>query len=166
MPSTPRGATDSVSPEEKLVALGLSLPLLPPAPVGTFANCVRIGTLLFVSGQGPVTSDGRLMTGKVGAEVSAAEAYEHARLAGLNLLAVTREQLGSLKGVRRVVKLLGMVNATPGFGAHPQVINGCSDLFSAVFGAEGVHARSSVGMGSLPNNITVEIEAIFEVDAA
>lgn len=166
MSPVPGARNPGLSREEKIIELGLALPGAPPEPVGNFANCVRIGALLFVSGQGPVTEDGRLMTGKVGAEVSAADAYGHARLAGLNLLAVVRQQVGSLAGIKRVVKLLGMVNAAPGFAAHPQVINGCSDLFREVFGENGIHARSSVGMGSLPNNITVEIEAIFEVDAA
>ena len=156
-------STTPMSPEERLGALGLEVPDLPPSPVGNFANAVRVGSMLYVSGQGPVTADGRAMTGKVGDDVGVAEAYEHARLAGLNLLAVARQQAGGLSGIRRVVKLYGMVNATPDFAEHPKVINGCSDLFTAVFGPQGVHARSAVGMGSLPNNITVEIEAIFEI---
>ncbi|MBN9304668.1 MAG: hypothetical protein BGO82_11830 [Devosia sp. 67-54] len=153
----------SSSPEERLGQLGFALPDLPPVPVGNFANATRIGSMLFVSGQGPVTADGRSMTGKVGGDVGVAEAYEHARLAGLNLLAVARQQVGGLSSIRRVVKLFGMVNAVPDFADHPKVINGCSDLLTEVFGPAGVHARSSVGMGSLPNNITVEIEAIFEI---
>ncbi len=142
------------------------LPPRGPAPVGNFVGCARVGDLLFVSGQGPVEPDGRLHTGKVGAEVSVAEAYGHARLVGLNLLAIVRDELGSLSRVRRVAKLFGMVNATPDFAEHPKVINGCSDLFDEMLGPRGAHARSAIGVGSLPNNITVEIEAIFEVEPA
>lgn len=152
------------SPEDRLARMAVSLPDLPPEPIGNFTNCVRVGTLLYVSGQGPVTEDGRLLTGKVGAEVTVEEGYAHARMVGLNLLTVARQHLGDLSKVRRVVKLFGMVNATPDFTEHPAVINGCSDLLNEVLGEAGVHARSSVGMGSLPNNITVEIEAIFEVE--
>ncbi|HWV00798.1 MAG TPA: RidA family protein [Devosia sp.] len=156
----------SMSPEERLGRMGLVLPDLAPAPVGNFANAIVIGSMLFVSGQGPVTADGRVMTGKVGGDVGVDEAYEHARLAGLNLLAVARQQMGDLSTIRRVIKLFGMVNAAPDFADHPKVINGCSDLFTEVFGPDGIHARSAVGMGSLPNNITVEIEAIFEIGDA
>lgn len=163
MPSAIGREASLMSPEERLSALGLELPELPPSPVGNFANAVLIGSLLYVSGQGPVTADGRAMTGKVGGDVGVAEAYQHARLAGLNLLAVARQQTGELSAVRRVVKLFGMVNAAPDFAEHPKVINGCSDLLTEVFGPRGIHARSAVGMGSLPNNITVEIEAIFEI---
>ena len=163
MPSALGREAGSMSPEERLDKLGLELPGLPPLPVGNFANAVRIGQLLYVSGQGPVTADGRLMTGKVGSDVDVAAAYAHARLAGLNILAVARQQAGTLSAIRRVLKLFGMVNAAPDFAEHPKVINGCSDLFTEIFGPEGVHARSAVGMGSLPNNITVEIEAIFEL---
>lgn len=153
-----------LSPEDRLARMAILLPDLPPEPIGNFANCVRVGTLLYVSGQGPVTEDGRLLTGKVGAEVTVEEGYAHARMVGLNLLTVARQNLGDLSRVRRVVKLFGMVNATPDFTDHPAVINGCSDLLNEVLGEAGIHARSSVGMGSLPNNITVEIEAIFEVE--
>jgi enamine deaminase RidA (YjgF/YER057c/UK114 family) len=134
-----------------------------PTPIGNFRDCTREGNLLFLSGQGPLNEAGSLMTGKVGATVSAAEAYEHAQLVGLNLLAVPHNELGDLQRVKRVVKLLGMVNATPEFTEHPHVINGCSDLFVDVFGEAGRHSRSAVGMGSLPGNITVEIEAIVAV---
>ena len=145
---------------QRLQARGLTLPL-PPRPVANFRTHVREGGLIYLSGQGPVTADGRLYTGKVGIDVSTEEAYAHARLVGMNLLAVMHEVLGDLARVKRIVKLLGMVNAAPDFDAHPLVINGCSDLFIDVFGLEaGSHARSAVGMGSLPGNITVEIEAI------
>jgi enamine deaminase RidA (YjgF/YER057c/UK114 family) len=134
-----------------------------PAPVANFVTHVREGQFLFLSGQGPREADGRLHTGKVGATVSVDEAYAHARLTGINLIAVLEKALGDLSRVSRVVKLLGMVNATPDFTRHPQVIDGCSDLFMAVFGEAGRHARSAVGLGSLPGNITVEIEAIVAV---
>lgn len=159
---SPRPNAESLTPEERLERLGLALPAV-PQPIGTFVNAVRVGNLLFLSGQGPLKEDGTLMTGKVGRTISTEEAYSHARLVGLNLLAVAKMEAGDLSRVRRVVKLLGMVNADPDFTEHPKVINGCSDLFSQVFGESGVHARSAVGMGSLPNNITVEIEAIVEL---
>jgi enamine deaminase RidA (YjgF/YER057c/UK114 family) len=123
----------------------------------------HVGGLLYLSGQGPRDADGRLHTGRVGADVTVEEAYRHARLTGLNLLAVIRAALGSLDRVEAVVKVFGMVNAATGFGDHPRVTNGCSDLFVEVFGERGKHARSAVGMGSLPHNITVEIEAIVAV---
>jgi enamine deaminase RidA (YjgF/YER057c/UK114 family) len=150
------------TPEDRLAALGFSLPKV-PSPIANFVNAVRVGSLLFLSGQGPLTADGRLMTGKVGRTVSAAEAYDHARLTGLNLLAVMAEYAGGLARIKRVVKLFGMVNAAEDFRDHPKVINGCSDLLCAVLGDAGMHARSAVGMGSLPNGITVEIEAIVEI---
>lgn len=149
----------AASPEARLARLGLVLPPAPP-PVANFVTHVVEGNLLFLSGQGPVEADGRRHTGKVGGTVSVADAYEHARLTGLNLIAVMRSALGDLGRVKRIVKVFGMVNAEPDFGDHPQVINGCSDLFIAVFGDAGVHARSAVGHGSLPGNITVEIEAV------
>lgn len=125
---------------------------------------VRTGHLLYVSGNGPRTPEGGFKKGKVGADFTAEEAYEHARLVGITLLASVHSALGSLDRVKQVVKLLGMVNAVPEFTDHPRVINGCSDLFVEIFGEAGRHARSAVGMASLPNQITVEIEAIFEVD--
>jgi enamine deaminase RidA (YjgF/YER057c/UK114 family) len=152
------------SPHDRLRAMGIELPR-PPLPVANFVTHVREGNLLFLSGQGPMQPDGFEHHGKVGADVTPEQAYEHARITGINLLAVMHEALGSLDRVGRVVKLFGMVNAVPDFTAHPQVINGCSDLFLAVFGEErGRHARSAVGMGSLPNQITVEIEAVIAVE--
>jgi len=142
----------------------LGLQLLPvPRPIGNFRNYIRTGSLIFISGQGPREADGTLHKGKVGADVSSAEAYEHARLTGLNLLSVLADAIGDLGQVSQVVKLLGLVNATDSFASHPDVINGCSDLLTAVFGEIGQHARSAIGVASLPNNITVEIEAIFEL---
>lgn len=153
-----------MSPSERLKDLGLSLPT-PATPIATYVPYVITGNLLYVSGQGPRDADGQLPTGKVGRDVALEDAYIHARTTGLNLLAVVQQALGDLGRVKRVVKLLGMVNAAPEFGDHPKVINGCSDLFVAVLGDAGRHARSAVGMGSLPGNMTVEIEAIFEIAA-
>jgi enamine deaminase RidA (YjgF/YER057c/UK114 family) len=150
-----------MSAEDNLKKLGLTLPSM-PSPIANYVRFKRVGDLVFLSGQGPRKPDGSNHTGKVGADVTVDEAYEHAKLTGLGLLAAMKEAAGSLDKVE-VVKVLGMVNATPDFGMHPQVINGCSDLFVAVLGEKGRHARSAVGMGSLPNNITVEIEVIIKV---
>lgn len=149
--------------EQRLEALGIVLPS-PPPPIANFVPCVREGSLLFLSGQGPVEADGTMHVGKLGGGISMEAAYAHARLTGINLLAVMRQELGDLVRVRRVVKLLGMVNCTPGFAEHPAVINGCSDLFVEVFGEAGRHARSAVGFSSLPGGITVEIEAVVAVE--
>ena len=150
-----------VSIEQRLGELGLELPQVAP-PAAGYANAVRTGNLVFLSGSGPRTADGELPTGKVGADVTTEEAAEHARLVGLNLLAVLKQELGDLDRARRIVKLLGMVNAVPEYTEHPKVINGCSDLLADVFGER--HARSAVGVGSLPHGMTVEIEAIVEVE--
>ncbi|MDE1992469.1 MAG: RidA family protein [Rhizobiaceae bacterium] len=152
--------TTPKSPYERLASLGIELPPAPP-PIANFVTHVREGNILYLSGQGPREADGTMHFGKVGADVGIDEAYAHARLTGINLLAVMQDALGDLARVKRVVKLLGMVNATPDFTDHPSVINGCSDLFIEVFGTAGQHARSAVGFGSLPGNITVEIEAII-----
>ncbi|HET6468378.1 MAG TPA: RidA family protein [Geminicoccaceae bacterium] len=151
-----------MSIEARLKELGIELP---PAtgPMANYVNAVRTGNLLFLAGKGPIYADGSMARGKVGADVTVEEAYGHARQTGINLIAAMRAELGSLDAVRRIVKVLGMVNAVPEFADQPKVINGCSDLFVEVFGEKGRHARSAVGMGSLPNNITVEIEAIVEV---
>lgn len=155
--------TPDTTPYDRLAALGLALPPV-PEPIGNFANFVREGSLIFLSGQGPTYSNGDYHSGKVGADVSTEDAYAHARLTGLNLLSVLNGAVGDLSKVRRIVKILGMVNADPGFEDHPAVINGCSDLFMNVFGDEvGRHARSAVGFGSLPRQITVEIEAVVAV---
>lgn len=158
-------ARPETCPYDRLRSLGITLPRA-PAPVANFTTHVIEGNLMFLSGQGPTEPDGSQHTGKVGGDVTADEAYEHARLTGINLIAVMHEALGDLKRVRRVVKLLGMVNATPDFDAHPAVMNGCSDLFNQVFGPRGTHARSAVGFGSLPGRITVEIEAIVAIEGA
>jgi len=151
------------TPYDRLKALGIALPAAPP-PIANFVTHVQEGNLLFLSGQGPSEADGRQHTGKVGAGVSVEEAYGHARLTGVNLIAVMHAALGDLSRVRRVVKLFGMVNAAPDFTDHPAVVNGCSDLMVEVFGPRGVHARSAVGHGSLPGQITVEIEAVIAID--
>ncbi|MCI1002641.1 RidA family protein [Ochrobactrum sp. C6C9] len=134
-----------------------------PMPIGTFRNVLEVGNLLYISGQGPLDNNGVLHKGKVGRDVSTQIANTHARLVGLNLLAVLKAHLGDLQRVKRIVKLLGFVNAVDDFEEHPQVINGCSDLLVEAFGEDGVHARSSIGVASLPNNITVEVEAIVEI---
>jgi enamine deaminase RidA (YjgF/YER057c/UK114 family) len=151
-----------MTPYERLRELGLEL-MTPAVPLANYVPYVLSGSFLYLSGQGPRRPDGSLHTGKVGAQVGIEEAYLHARTTGLNLLSVAHMALGDLGRVRRVVKLLGMVNAVPEFMDHPQVINGASDLFVSVFGDAGRHARSAVGMGSLPGNISVEVEAILEV---
>lgn len=148
-----------MSPAARLAALGIVLPSA-PTPVANYVPFVMEGDYLYLSGQGPREADGTLRTGKVGAQIGVDRACDDARLTGVNLLAVMQEALGDLGRVRRVIKLLGMVNAVPDFRDHPKVINGCSDLLVDVFGEAGRHARSAVGLGSLPDNITVEIEAI------
>ncbi|WP_116134135.1 RidA family protein [Tropicimonas sp. IMCC34043] len=152
----------SQGPEARLAHSGIALPQVPPAPIGSFANVRRSGNLLFVSGQGPVSADGSLMQGRVGDDVSAEAARGHARLVAVNILAALRAHCGGLDAVGGVVKLLGLVNATPDFARHAFVIDGASELLAEIFGETGIHARSSLGVASLPNRITVEIEAIFE----
>ena len=151
-----------MSIDARLKELGIELPPL-PTPAGNYVSVVRTGNLLFLAGAGPMQPDGTFAAGKVGRDFTTEEAMGHARRVGLVLLAVMKSELGSLDRVKRVVKLLGMVNAVDGFKEHPQVINGCSDLFVEVFGDAGRHARSAVGMASLPFQIPVEIEAIVEV---
>jgi enamine deaminase RidA (YjgF/YER057c/UK114 family) len=151
------------TPYDRLAALGIALPP-PPPPVANFVTHVIEGKLMFLSGQGPTLPDGSQHRGKVGGDVTAEAAYEHARLTGINLIAVMEAALGDLTRIRRIVKVLGMVNATPDFADHPAVMNGCSDLFNAIFADRGIHARSAVGFGSLPGQITVEIEAIVALE--
>ena len=148
-----------MSIEQRVRELGLELPAV-PSPAANYVHLVRTGNLVFSSGTVPTTADGEIPKGKVGADVTTEEAAQHARSVGLNLLAMLKHELGGLDRVR-VVKLLGMVNAVPDYTEHSKVVNGCSDLFVQVFGEQ--HARSAVGVGSLPFGITVEIEAIFEV---
>lgn len=151
-----------MSVDQRLAELGLTLPE-PFPPAGSYVAAVRTGSLLYVSGTGPVGADGTVVTGKVGANVDLDAAVDAARLTGLQLLAVLRRELGSLDRVRRVVKTLGMVNCAPGFNQTPQVIDGCSNLLIEVFGEAGRGARSAVGMAELPFDIAVEIELVVEV---
>ena len=151
--------------ERRLKELGIELA---PAtsPLANYVNAVRTGNLLYLAGKGPGLPGRPLPTGKVGRDLTVEQAYQHARDTGLKLIAVMKAELGDLDRVKRIVKVLGMVNATPEFGQQPEVINGCSDLFVEVFGDRGRHARSAVGMGSLPRGIPVEIEVIVEVNSA
>lgn len=151
-----------MSAEATLKTLGIELPSA-PKPVGNYVGGVQVGSLLFMSGCGPRKPDSSSVTGKVGRALSTEQGYEAARLVGLNMLANVKAQLGSLDRVKRVVKVLGMVNADPEFKEHPKVINGFSDLMVEVFGDAGRGARSAVGMGSLPGQIAVEVEMILEV---
>ena len=152
-----------MTPEEKLKQLGLELGTV-STPVANYVNAVRTGNLLFLAGKGPrPDAHGNRKLGKLGRDLNVEQGYQAARSVGMDLLAVMRAELGSLDRVKRVVKVLGMVNAVPEFTDHPKVINGCSDLFVEVLGDAGKHARSAVGMGSLPMGIPVEIECIVEV---
>ena len=152
-----------MSAEKRLVELKLELPPT-PKPVAVYRTVVIAQNLAFVSGHGPLKSDGTMITGQVGTDLDLAAAKAAARQVGLAILSTLRAELSSLDRVKRLLKTLGMVNATPGFRDHPAVINGCSELFAEVFGQEnGIGARSAVGMGSLPSNIPVEIEAVFEI---
>lgn len=145
--------------DQRLDELNLTLPEV-QQPIATYVTAVQTGNLLYISGVGPTAGSPK---GKLGAEVSVELGYQAARECGMQLLARAKDALGDLDRIRRVVKILGMVNFTPDFDQHPQVINGCSDLFVDVLADAGRHARSAVGMNGLPNGICVEIEAIFEV---
>ncbi len=149
--------------EARIKELGITLPS-PVKPMGNYVPGVRVGNLLFLSGHGPIRVEGQpLRRGTVGRDMSTEDAYKVAREVGINLLGSARAVLGSLDKVKRVVKVLGMVNAVESFGEQPKVINGFSDLMVEVFGENGRHARSAVGMGSLPAGIPVEIEMILEL---
>ncbi|MGI9520254.1 MAG: RidA family protein [Hyphomicrobiaceae bacterium] len=149
------------SPEERLAALGFELPNV-PTPIANYMPFKCDGTTVYLSGQGPRKVGGGYHIGKVGENVTVDEAYQHARLTGLGLLAAAKTAAGDLSRVE-VLKVFGMVNATPDFADHPKVINGCSDLFVEVLADRGRHARSAIGMGSLPNGMTVEIEAVMRI---
>jgi enamine deaminase RidA (YjgF/YER057c/UK114 family) len=151
------------TPEARLQELKLTLPA-PPRPMAKYKTAVLVGSLLHVSGHGPLKPDGSLVIGRVGQDLTPEQGKEAARLVGLAILSTVRNTLGSLDKVKRLIKTLGMVSSTADFRDHPQVINGFSELMAQVFGDDaGVGARSAVGMGSLPANIPVEIECIFEV---
>ena len=152
-----------MSPEARIKELKLELPPA-PKPVAVYKTVIVSGNLAYVSGHGPVKTDKTMITGRVGADLDVEGGKRAARQVGLAILATLRAHFGSLDKVKRLVKTLGMVNSTPEFRDHPAVINGCSELWAEVFGNEnGIGARSAVGMGSLPGNIAVEIEAIFEI---
>ena len=150
--------------EERLHELGLKVPEPPPA-VGNYVGAVRVGSILFVSGHGPFRDGKPTFVGKLGREISVEEGQQSAQLVALNMLASIKQEIGDLDRVKKVVKLLCLVNSDPEFGEQPAVANGASDLFVAIFGEErGKHARSAIGMGALPFGISVEIEGIFELE--
>lgn len=152
-----------MTPDEKLKSLGLTLPSI-PKPIANYVSWKLDGRTLYCSGQGPRNLDGSMITGKVGRDVTWQQAYEHAKIIGLQLLATAKQATGDL-GKLEVVKVLGMVNGVPAFPDSPQVINGFSELLIEVFGAGiGRHARSAVTMAGLPSNVPVEVEVIFEID--
>jgi enamine deaminase RidA (YjgF/YER057c/UK114 family) len=153
----------SVKIESRLQELGIELPSA-PAPIANYLRYVQVGNLLFVAGHGPNRAGGPVYAGQVGSDVTVEIAYEAARSTGMNLLASCKEALGDLDRIKRIVKVLGMVNSAPGFGDQPKVINGFSDMMVEIFGDNGRHARSAVGMAALPGGIPVEIEMIVEVE--
>ncbi len=150
-------------PEAKLKELGITLPAV-GAPLANYVPTVRAGNLVFLSGHGPAQPWAKSATGKLGRDLTVKEGYEAARNVGINLLASLKAEIGDLKKVKRIVKVLGMVNGVDSFTEQPEVVNGFSDLMVAVFGPKGKHARSAVGMGSLPRNLSVEIEMVVEVE--
>ena len=151
------------TPEQNLEGLGITLPEA-SEPVATYVNSVRVGNLLFLSGKGPLKPDDSYIVGKLGIELNIEQGYEAARLAGICHIAVLKAELGDLSKVKRIVKVLGMVNSANDFYEQPKVINGYSDLMVSVFGEKGRHARSAVGFNVLPTNIAVEVEVIVEVE--
>jgi enamine deaminase RidA (YjgF/YER057c/UK114 family) len=161
--STASLAQSKIDYDKKLKELGIEL-FVPSKPMANYVKAVRVGNLLYLSGHGPGKADGTNITGKVGTELTTEEGYAAAKQTGISILSTLRGELGDLNKVKRIVKVLGMVNCTDTFTDQPKVINGFSDLMVAVFGDKGKHARSAVGMNSLPSNITVEIEIIVEVE--
>lgn len=151
------------TPLQKLKELGYTLPTV-SKPIANYVKWVRVGNLLYTSGHGPTRANGELVVGKLGEGLSVEQGYEAAKVTALQLLATLQDALGDLGRVKRIVKVLGMVNCTPEFGDQPKVINGCSDLLVSVFGEKGKHARSAVGMNALPNGMAVEIELIVEIE--
>jgi enamine deaminase RidA (YjgF/YER057c/UK114 family) len=152
------------SPEEQFASLGLTLPPA-PKPLGVYKPCLVDGKHLYLSGHGPVQPDGTLIIGRIGKELDQEQGKAAARQVALTLLATIVTHVGSLNKIKRVIKVLGMVNCTEDFKRHPYIINGCSELFAAIWGQEnGIGTRSAVGFGSLPDNIPVEIEAMFELE--
>lgn len=149
--------------DKRLKELGIEL-YEPTKPMANYVKAVRTGNLLYLAGHGPTRADGSNITGKVGVDMTTDQGYQAAKQTGISILSTLKGELGDLNKVKRIVKVLGMVNCTDTFTDQPKVINGFSDLMVAVFGEKGKHARSAVGMNSLPNNITVEIEIIVEVE--
>ena len=152
-------AQDTQDPEAKLRSMGLTLPAV-GAPIANYVTAVRTGNLVYLAGHGECAN---AVTGKAGGGVSVDSAYASARRVGLCLLASLKAEIGDLRKVKRVVRVMGMINSTPDFTDQPKIVNGCSDLLVAVFGERGRHARTSVGMATLPNGITVEIDMVVEV---
>lgn len=153
----------SQNAEQRLKEKGIELST-PSKPVANYVNAVRVGNLLYLSGKGPKNADGTDITGKVGKDLTIEQGYQAARSTAIQHLAVIKAVLGSLNKVKRIIKVLGMVNCESGFTDQPKVINGYSDLMVEIFGEKGKHARSAVGMMALPNNIAVEVEVIVEVE--
>lgn len=158
-------AADPSTPEQKLAALGLTLPSV-PAAIANYVPAVRSGNLVFLAGQIARGTDGKFLAGKVGRELSEAQGADVARTCALQLIAVLKAEVGDLARVKRIVKVTGFVNCTDEFTAQPKVINGASDLFVAVFGEKGRHARAAVGVSSLPAGAPVEIELVAELESA
>lgn len=149
--------------DQKLAELGIELPKT-SKPIANYVDAVQVGNIVYLSGKGPRKANGKFITGKVGQDITISEAQFAARLTGISLLAALKEEIGNLDKVKRIVKVLGMVNCASDFTDQPKVINGFSDLMVEVFGEKGKHARSAVGMNSLPFNIAVEIEMIVEIE--
>lgn len=156
--------SDDYNPEANLEKLNINLSE-PSSPVANYVNAVKTGNLIFLAGKGPLQANGENITGKLGSDLTIEQGYEAAKVTAINQLSVLKATLGNLNKVKRIVKVLGMVNASPEFTDHPAVINGYSDLMVEVFGERGKHARAAVGMGSLPGNIAVEIEMIVEIES-
>ncbi len=159
--ANPLGAQSD--PEAKLKELGITLPAV-GVPLANYVSTVRTGNLVFLAGHGPAQPWSKSATGKLGRDLTVKEGYEAARNVAINLLASLKAEIGDLRKVKRIVRVFGMVNAVDSFTEQPEVINGCSDLLVAVFGPKGKHARAAVGMGSLPRNLSVEIEMVVEVE--
>lgn len=157
------GSVLAQTPEQKLKELNIEL-FKPAAPMANYVRAVRTGNLIFLAGHGPTRADGTNIQGKVGKDLTIEQGYDAARQTGIALLSTLKSEVGDLSKVKRIVKVLGMVNCTEDFKDQPKVINGFSDLMVAVFGEKGKHARSAVGMYALPSNISVEIEMIVEVE--
>jgi enamine deaminase RidA (YjgF/YER057c/UK114 family) len=152
-----------MTPEQNLEALKINIQAT-SQPIATYVNCVKVNNILFLSGKGPLKPDGSYVVGKLGKDLTIEQGYEAARLAAIEHIAVLKSELGDLNRVKRIVKVLGMVNSADDFIEHPKVINGYSDLMVSVFGEKGKHARSAVGLNTLPMNIAVEVEVIVEIE--